>query len=305
MLITVELHLRRYHDALSADLGLIAAEPDTVDVDLDAFDPSAAISPTSVQRLDPDLVVPYVDEWTFAITREVAAETAVRVMHVDRRARNQIGVREIAEPDAPGDLETRVFLLSSSETFEYRAWIVSLVRRLYRGWELTATYTWSHARGTADPFDPVAGDSRTLLAPVAGDQSVDRRHVAEVAGATILPWGVRISGRVSWSSGLPFSRVETVARLGPEGRIRLEQEQPRGRNAERNPSVWLADVVLAKEVRLGRVGVEVSLRIHNLFDDRTRSVRDPWTGVGRTLDGAAEAVRDEGRRASLGLVARF
>jgi hypothetical protein len=64
------------------------------------------------------------------------------------------------------------YLVANLNRIEYRAFVLELIRRQHRNWEMQASYTWSTARGEAEDFARSVGipDRRDL--PLAVRTSV-------------------------------------------------------------------------------------------------------------------------------------
>ncbi|HXV77921.1 MAG TPA: hypothetical protein VD788_16540, partial [Candidatus Polarisedimenticolaceae bacterium] len=150
-----------------------------------------------------------------------------------------------------------------------------------------------------------------------GFQSDDRRHVVKLNATSIMPWGLRLGGALSWRSGLPYSVLAEelsfdslplpYGNSGTGGQARPRQLYVDGqRNTERNPSYWNLDAKLVKELLVGRtVNLQLSAEVFNLFDDRTYQIYNPALGLGRRLNGENEAFRRTGRSWQLGVRLTF
>jgi hypothetical protein len=197
-----------------------------------------------------------------------------------------------------------VFLVGNFNTADYTAYILELVRRQYRGWQLEGSYTYSRAVGDAEDFQLALGDDRTTLRDERGYLSYDQRHVVKVNATTITPWNFRLGLAARWQSGLPFSILEQnlsfdtlppyYGSLGTPDPIVRTSYPTHQRNDQRNPSWWEFDVSFIKEMNLPH-GMNLQLRadVFNLLND------DPLR-VLVNIDGKNFAVRDFGRQFQLG-----
>jgi hypothetical protein len=207
-----------------------------------------------------------------------------------------------------------VLEVGNSNSADYSAVVLELIRRQYRGWEMQASYTWSKAEGNGEDFRQFfIGTDPSLLDNEFGYQSNDQRHVVKAVATSVTPWGFRLGGAVTWQSGLPYSILSqqlSYDAVPPQylsfgsfqpGRVRLTY--PTGvRNSERNPSRWQFDVKLTKEMRVGRRGfLQLSAAVFNLFNDGSYSIYNPELESGRQINGINEARREFGRRWQLGL----
>lgn len=211
-----------------------------------------------------------------------------------RRVGGVSGVDD-SQPDGLPDLYQRnpgwgeVLLVGNFNTTDYKAFVVEVVRRLYRNWQLDFNYTWSEAVGNAEDFTQVLGNESTLFEDEFGYLDYDQRHVAQLNAVTVTPWGLRLGGKLRWESGLPYSEVVsalTLFSLPPsfgnlgDRDVDLRFRYPsRQRNDQRNPSFWTVDVRAAKDFRVGRTrALQVSAEIFNLLNDGTVTLDDRLNG---------------------------
>jgi hypothetical protein len=202
---------------------------------------------------------------------------------------------------------------------DYEAYVVELIRRQYRSWELQASYTWSKAVGNGEDFLQSLGDDRSLLEDEQGYQSYDQRHVVKVNATTITPWGFRLGGAVQWQSGLPYSLISQEVSFdstplsfsnqgsstSSTGRVR-QQYKTHQRNDQRNDSYWNFDLKFTKEMNLGRgLNLQVSAEIFNLFNDGTFLIFNPLSDSGQQINGRNVGYYRFGRRWQLGFKIAF
>lgn len=197
-------------------------------------------------------------------------------------------------PDGRPDLYVQnpgwgdILVVGNYNEAEYEAFILELVRRQFRGWEMSGSYTWSQAEGDGEDFLQDLGNDLTLSDDESGFLSYDQRHIVNLSAVTITPWGWRIGGRIRWESGRPYSIQDlpfttyaippTLANQGDfdaDFRVRYPSRQ---RNDERNPSFWTFDIRLARDIKLGRVQSQISLEGFNLLNDQTRILTDITQG---------------------------
>ena len=209
-----------------------------------------------------------------------------------------------------------IFVLDNINSLDYEAYVLELVRRQYRSWEMNASYTWSEAIGDGEDFFQRLGDTEDTKEITRGHQAYDQRHVVKLNATTITPWGVRLGTAVSWQSGLPYSLLyqqisidslpPVTQNLGGNGR-RLRQFYPTGaRNDQRNDSWWNVDVKATKELNLGKgLNLQLSAEIFNLLNDGTYFVYNPTFRRGVQVNGENEFVRNFGRRWQVGMKVSF
>jgi hypothetical protein len=206
--------------------------------------------------------------------------------------------------------------IGNYNSVDYEAWVVELVRRQYRGWEMNGSYTYSTAEGDGEDFLQELANDPSLRDNVFGAQSYDQRHVAKLNATTITPWGLRLGTAVSWQSGLPYSILaqDTSDDILPPSTsffaapgARLRQSYPTGeRNDQRNRSYWNIDAKVTKELRLERdMHLQLSAEVFNVLDDDTYLIYNPFFEAGQQLNGENEAIRRFGRRWQLGAKLSF
>ncbi|HKQ62688.1 MAG TPA: TonB-dependent receptor [Candidatus Polarisedimenticolaceae bacterium] len=221
---------------------------------------------------------------------------------------------QIPVPDGLPDLYVQnpgwgeLLLVGNSNTADYEAFVLELVRRHYRNWELDASYTWSKAVGDAEDFNQALGNERTLHDDERGLLEYDQRHVAQLNASVFTVGNFRIGTTVRWESGRPYSLLAsklTIFAVPPEYQnlgdraVRFRLRYPTGqRNDQRNTSFWTANLRVAREFALRRASLALSLEVFNLFNDTTLIVDDQTNG---SLSGE----RRVGRQFQLGLKVGF
>jgi hypothetical protein len=211
------------------------------------------------------------------------------------------------------------FSVGNYNKADYKAYMLELIRRQYRSWELQASYTWSKAVGDGEDYRQELGNDRSLLKDEYGYQSYDQRHVVKVIATTITPWGFRLGGVVTWESGLPYSLIKqqvsydstppSFSSIGSSssstGRVRQQYKTGR-RNDQRNDSYWNFDLKFTKEMNIGRgLNLQLSAEIFNLFNDGTFIIYNPVTETGQQINGFNVGSYRFGRRWQVGFKIAF
>jgi hypothetical protein len=229
----------------------------------------------------------------------------------------------LQKPDGTADLYKQnpgwgdIYLVGNLNQIDYEAFVLEMVRRQYRNWQMQASYTWSTARGDGEDFSQPLGDDRSLIQDEKGYQAYDQRHVLKVSATTITPWGFRLGGSVSWQSGLPYSILlrrpaydaipPAYETLGSDDSVRTRTTYPTGtRNDQRNESYWDLNAKFTKEFMVGRqVNLQLTAEVFNLLNDGTYMIYDPVSETGEQVNGRNVSLRRFGRRWQLGIKVAF
>jgi hypothetical protein len=212
-----------------------------------------------------------------------------------------------------------MLLLGNFNASDYEAVVLQWIRRMYRNWELQASYTWSEASGNAEDFNLLLGNEATLREDERGYLDYDQRHVFKL-DATGLVGSFRFGGALTWQSGLPYSLIapQTVGfNVPPEypfqrtTALRSRLRYPTGqRNDQRNASWFNLDLRIARNFRLGGDRwLELSVDLFNALNDDTLQIESVTTNVRRNTPlGESVAAPDQiagtrhfGRRWQVGL----
>jgi len=233
------------------------------------------------------------------------------------------GVEILQRPDGIADLYVQnpgwgdIYLVSNLNQIDYEAFVLEMIRRQYRNWEMQASYTWSTARGDGEDFSQALGNDRSLIQDEQGYQAYDQRHVVKVNATTITPWGFRLGTAVSWQSGLPYSILlrkpaydavpPAYQTLGASGSVRTRSTYPtRTRNDQRNDSYWNVDVKFTKEFMVGRqLNLQFTAEVFNLLNDGTYLIYDPVSETGEQVNGNNVSTRRFGRQWQVGIMFAF
>jgi len=148
------------------------------------FNPSPPFS-TLNGVVDPNFELPYTYQWNVAIERSLGFNQVVSAAYVAAVGR-RLARQELISAPAPGF--GSVLLTRNSGTSDYHALQLQLQRRLFKGLQYVASYTWSHS------LDNVSVDS-SFEAPITkidpqqerGPSDFDVRHALNGAVTYDLP----------------------------------------------------------------------------------------------------------------------
>jgi outer membrane receptor protein involved in Fe transport len=262
---------------------------------------SLAADPTSpgtneLRAIPNDLNTPYTDQFSIGIRQRFGIfRTSLSFSHII--GRDQIGyapLNRTQTTNAGGFYDfipmtngfgNAVVAFNTRRT-RYDAVYLTVDKPYTRqsGWGagLAYTYARSRERGSSFNFDyPNIGAQDYV--PNAGNE----KHRVVVNGMADLPWGFRISGLATFSSGLPYNIVDATAGFQP-GNIELGYF----RHA---PSYLQVDLRLQKTIRVFGSGEFVlSAEVFNLFNEHIWAAADNFFGPGDTIAFRADGVVGQG-----------
>jgi hypothetical protein len=270
-----------------------------------AFDPAtndytrpvSVVDPSTNLRLDAGMRPPHTDEYSIGVDRQIGPRTAAAVAYVHKEGGTFIGWTDVggqyreetrALPDGRqvpvfalvSGAASRRFLLTNPEGYSlsYRGVIMSVERRLSRGWQVFGSYTWSRTTGLQPSSGGTAADpqlSSTLgagtfgrdpnsLTNARGRLPNDRPHMLRGSTSIALPRsGIVLAVSAQHLSGKPWA-ASTDLTL-PQGNQRMLLE-PRG--SRRLASQTLVDLRVSRSIPCGAAGrLELLLDVLNLLDD--------------------------------------
>jgi outer membrane receptor protein involved in Fe transport len=213
-------------------------------------------------------------------------------------------------PNGAPDLYTvspafnEVLRVENANSSRYDAWEVKLVKRLHRGWQMQASYTWSNAFGQAETFLTPLGNDPETKDDEEGHLSYDQRHVVKLQFVARLPREMSLGTALQWNSGTPWSVIRSLSEFDSTGNTVVRTFYPSGqRNDQRNEGAWDIDGRLEKRFTIGRVEAAAFLNIDNLLNSDYLTILS-YNELAR--DGIAlNAYRDLGRRFELGAAFKF
>lgn len=259
--------------------------------------------PSQVQ-LDPELRLPYTNQYSIGVDREVGGLLAVSVAYVRKDGRDFIGWQELGgeyheEPAALADgrvvsvwrlttpSEARLFQLTNPDDYSltYNGLVISTERRRSEGWQAFGSYTLSRAYGlqpssgttAAGPQVATVGSPPAAFAPgvtfgqdpndltnAYGRLPNDRPHMVRLMTSVDVPR----TGFVV-AANLQYLSGKPWAQtafINPNEGARLVMIEARG--TRRLSSQTLLDVRLSRTLRFSDVGrIELCLDVLNVLND--------------------------------------
>jgi Carboxypeptidase regulatory-like domain len=108
--------------------------------------PAITFPPSLIAALDPNLRLPYTHQWNVALEQAIGTKQTITASYVGSTGRRLIQTAVINGPN-PNFVQARV--VTNAGTSDYNALQLQFQRRLSRGLQALASYTWSHSIDTA------------------------------------------------------------------------------------------------------------------------------------------------------------
>lgn len=188
--------------------------------------------------VDPNLKMPYTDSYNVSVEYELGRGFGVSASGVFKRERDLWSRVDLNKPfDAGYDrvqvvnpldnsmmtifsikpefqaLPPRLLLTNPSSPQklfrDYNGLELVLRRRLVNRWGMQASYNLGRSFGSSGTlfFDHQGSPylNPNSLINIEGDQQLDRRHIVKLLGQYQLPFGLQVSGRYEFLSGIPLT----------------------------------------------------------------------------------------------------
>lgn len=215
-----------------------------------ATDPTAP-GTTELRAIPNDLKTPYTDQFSIGIRQRFGPiRTSLSYSYI--LGRDQIGyapLNRTAEVNSSGFYDviplingySNVVAAFNTRRTRYHALYLSIDKPYTErsGWGFGIAYTFAHSRerGYSFNFD-FPNISTDPFVPNAGDE----RHRLVANGIVDLPWRFKLSGLLTWSSGLPFNVIDASEGFQP-GNLRIGY-------FNHLPSIFQLDLRLQRSFRL-------------------------------------------------------
>jgi len=157
--------------------------------------------------------------------------------------------------------------VSVSCTQKYRAFELSVVKRMSNRWQMQGSYVWSKLDGDiwldyTNPNNLLDFVGRGATATGGSTTSPDQPHAFKLLGSYQAPWGVTVGANFQALSGLPRDRNLSVAFAQGTANIRVE---PRG--TYRADMLKLLSLRADKSFRIhGPARASVVVELHNALN---------------------------------------
>ena len=319
----VRAHFGRYHDALFSnrirfmDFDGMTPTIYAQVVGPDEFVEIERYTPVDNFRIDPSIRHSYVDQYVVGAEHQLGQQVTIQGQYIHRRFEKFMGLIDtgtvwelvqrldpgpdgvIGSADDGGPLtvsrktnpgnEFYVYT-NPPDAFRHYHALQAIARKRYsQGWQLQASYTWSHSDGTVgnapatntglwDLGSPGVFVNPNLRRNARGAAPLDFTHEVKAFGSYRIPvWGGwNVSSVYRYQSGVAWGRVAIMQALAPNPRVRLE---PRG--TRRLPALNNVDMRLEKTFRPARVtgSVGVYADVFNLGNQAVPNSNYSWAVV--------------------------
>jgi len=153
---------------------------------------------TRIRATDPNLKLPFTMQWNLAVEQSLGRRQSLSAAYVAAVGRRLLRLESLFNPTPDF---SQVFVTTNEATSDYHSLQIQFQRRLSRGLQAVASYTWSHS------IDIASNDSTANIPVARIDPSLDRassdfdvRHSFNTAISYSLPApnkGMRFSGLFS------------------------------------------------------------------------------------------------------------
>jgi hypothetical protein len=264
---------------------------------------------TSELRVIPnDLKTPYTDQFSLGVRQRFGPFRA-SVSYSYIRGNDQIGYAPLNRSSVPGpngfyqyipliNGYSNVVAAFNTRATRYHAVYLTIDKPYTEasGWGVGLAYTFAHSRerGYAFNFDfPNIGADPFV--PNAGDET----HRVVINGIVDLPWRFKLSGLVTWSSGLPFNVIDASAGFEPAN-LRIGY-------FNHLPDFFQVDLRLQRAFRVFSGGEFIlSAEVFNLFNHANYGGADGFTCCGGNANfGVPNSLAGPPRSFQFGATFRF
>lgn len=253
---------------------------------------------TTGATIDPDISMPYSDQFTFGIERELMKDMTLSLTFVHRIYKNFIALTNMGSQwkpyswtftDENGQEQTMDIYEKddSSEDYmitnpvkgispsviitpenKYTGFSISLNKRFSDGWMFHIDYTYSVAKGNhVNDYNSASYGGNYYQNPNRqinryGPLAYDAPHYLHIYGTVNLPLGFALTPRIRFRSGRNWNRWRKGPKLAGGPPIQIEEKGSR-----RFPSITDFDLRLEKVFMLtGRMRIGVMLDVFNVFN---------------------------------------
>jgi hypothetical protein len=264
-------------------------------------------------KINPDLKVPYVDEFTAGIEREITKTMSVSVRYIRKWDRNQIEDVDMNSLDTdalkrgelvwtnyepysvidPFNNQSVTFwgVKNTAITFasyitnppnakrDYNAVEFTLNKRYAKRWQLVASYVYAYSKNMIDldtRGSTALYNNPNSLINAYGKSTIFVPHQFKLQGSYTSPWGIDVSGYFMYLAGQRYTRTIRSSDLGlnlAQGVVTIFAEE---KGSRKYPDQMVLDLRVDKKFNLpGKFGrLELMLDCFNVFNANTTTSRE-------------------------------
>lgn len=210
-------------------------------------------------------------------------------------------------PDGSNGIGNLTSVESTGESL-YRAYTISLTKKMSRGVQFQASYTYSkdksHDDNERDPFTYRYARVTDLDAEW-GLSDRDQRHRANAWIHWDAPWGIQVNSRYSYRSAQPKSITETGEDANqPSDRINADGTITTRNLGRKDNQFSSIDLRISRTFNLGNFTLEPVLEVFNLANSKNL-LRPAVTSLIFNFDGTVQSGAGSPRQIQLGLKGRW
>jgi len=272
------------------------------DLETNTFIDPVVTGSSQNQSIDPNYENPYTDQFIASLERELVGDLGLSLHYVHKRSRRGSAWRDttgqfedvtIFDDTGPGatgqavevkrivtDPAESLFVLSNDERIktDTNAFTAQLTKRMSRGWQFVAAYTYLDSKGvlpstrngllssqTAATRYTDFGQNPNDFVNAGGKLLADRPHTFKTQLVAELPHGFLIGANYLFQSGRAWARRARISDLGYATAVEINIDERDG--SRRVPNQSILDLRLQKSFRFsGDVQFRVFVDFLNLFN---------------------------------------
>lgn len=239
--------------------------------------------------IDRHMDIPYTDEWTVSMERNLNKHLGLAFRYVNRRGFKQLFEQDINRTfypaGNPGAAKNKNFgqirYLTNAADSQYESLETILTKHRSRKWEMIASHTWSRALGVSSTFRNFS-DPRFTRVDSLGYQETDERHKVKISILNQFPASIRLGTTLTWTTGRAFADLIRRDRCifpdpadpevcqpdpggGPDHYV--VEEFAGFKYANRSASNWKIDMNLTKDFSFKNGTATVIIGAENILND--------------------------------------
>jgi hypothetical protein len=261
----------------------------------------STVDPKINLQIDPHTRSPKTDEYSIGVDRELGGRVSASVAYIHKSGSDYIGWTDVGGQYRPdtytlpdgrivplmvlvNSAAARLFKVTNAAGYfiTYNGLVVAAEKRMFKGWEVFGSYTYSKVTGLQSDSGATPGGAQlstianaTLisfgqdpnsLTNARGRLPNDRPHVLRIMGKADVPHtGLAFSTNFQYFSGKPWAATALIP-LGPQGdqRIFLEPRGSRRLSSQSSLDLRVSKTIVTRE----SARIELLLDVLNVLNDK-------------------------------------